>query len=173
MWCNCPELANPARLRLRLKAAEYAMKSGLYLYLALGLWAIAGCGRPYEGPHLLPVAGSVTLDGKPLSNAAIQFVAAGETKGLGGAALTDGAGKFKVTTPDGAHVGLAAGDYSVVISKLVNPDGSDFIATPDLAPMDANAKELLPSVYSDPAASTLTARVRADSPPLEFKLDSQ
>jgi hypothetical protein len=149
------------------------MKLGVYLHLGLVVSAIAGCERPYEGPQLLPVVGTVTIDGKPLSNAALQFVATGDTKGLGGAALTDGEGKFKVTTPDGAHTGLAAGDYSVVISKLVNPDGTDFIATPDLAPMDANAKELLPSLYSDPAESTLAARVRADSPPLEFRLNSQ
>src|SRR4051812_31429458 len=51
--------------------------------------------------ELAPVAGMVTLNEKPLSDAIIEFIPAGDTPGQGGAATTDVDGHFKVTSPFG------------------------------------------------------------------------
>jgi hypothetical protein len=100
----------------------------------------------------------------------------GETRGS--TALygkTDANGKFAVTSPDGKHPGAAVGSYKVVISKLVKPDGSDFIPDPNTGPDDTGGyRPLLPGKYSDESQTVLTADVPAGgTKSLEFKLTSR
>jgi len=132
-----------------------------------------GCGGTSSGPGLVPAEGVVLLDDKPLGNASVRLVPTGETRGdRASIAMTDAAGKFAVGSADGKHKGTAIGSYQVVISKLVKPDGSDFIPDPNVGPDETGGyKELLPATYSDPAQSTLTAEVPAGGTKgLEFKL---
>jgi len=141
------------------------------------LWAglllgIAGCSSGPPGPPLAPVTGTVTLDDKPLSGAMILLVPTGETRGQGGTARTDAAGKFTVTTPDGKYKGTVAGTYQVVINKYVNADGTDFVPNAEVSPMDAGFVEVLPPNYSDQSQTELKATVPEGGGTLEFKLTS-
>jgi hypothetical protein len=145
------------------------------LVLASYLVGLSGCSSLPAGPPLVPAEGVVTLDGKPLAGAQVMLEPRGETRGQAVFAKTDGAGKFAVASPDGKQRGAAVGNYRVIISKLVKPDGSDFIPDPNSGPDDTGGfRQLLPSVYSDPVQTTLTADVPdGGTKSLEFKLNSR
>ncbi|SIO32325.1 hypothetical protein SAMN05444166_3781 [Singulisphaera sp. GP187] len=134
---------------------------------ALALWClgvgvgVVGCGEKQTSVvALAPVAGKVTLDEKPLAEAVVEFIPTGDTQGQGGAATTNDEGQFKVTTPFGEE-GLTAGDYKVIVSKLVLPPDLHFDVPPDknLPPADNPYQESLPPKYSDRLNSTLTIKV--------------
>ena len=75
--------------------------------------AIAGCG---DGPRLVPVAGSVTLDGKPLEGATLSFMPeSGTGVSTPGTDVTGPDGNFTMTY--NGRSGLAPGKYKVLISK--------------------------------------------------------
>jgi len=137
----------------------------------LPLLVALGCGGGASGPPLVPVEGTVTFDGQPLANANVQLIPQGQNQGQTGFAKTDAAGKFEIGTADGKTKGAAAGDYKIVISKHIKPDGSDYVAKPDEDPMLANYKELLPAVYSNPEQTNLTTNIPAEGKKdLSFRL---
>ncbi len=149
------------------------MRTASYLW-PVALLAACGCGSTESGPPLAPVAGYVTLDGKPLGAADVMFIPQGETMGQAGITRTDSAGHFELLTPDRKRKGVAAGSYRVVINKLVNPDGTDFIPKADSGEMDAAFKEVLPAIYSDMENSQLSAEIPPEgNQSLEFKLKSK
>jgi hypothetical protein len=136
--------------------------------LVLVLGVAIGCGSGDSGPA---VEGVITLDGQPLANANIQLIPQGSNMGQTGFGRTDASGKFEISSADGKQQGTAPGDYKVVISKLVNPDGTDFVARADEDPGLANYKELLPPLYSNPEQTKLTAKIPAEGKKdLNFKL---
>lgn len=146
------------------------MNRSLTILMLLGAAAgFAGCGGSSGNAlTLVPVQGIVTHQGKPLGNAGVIFLPVAPTPGRGGTAKTDAAGKYQLAQSDGAK-GVPAGKYRVVISKLVNPDGTDFTGAAG-APMDTNARELLPKAASDPQATELTAEVSASGGTIDFPL---
>jgi hypothetical protein len=74
---------------------------------------VAGCG---DGPRLVPVAGSVTLDGKPLEGATLSFMpVAGNVISTPGSDVTGPDGNFTMTY--NGRAGLAPGKYRVLVSK--------------------------------------------------------
>jgi hypothetical protein len=105
--------------------------------------AAAGCSRPSS------LSGTVTLDGKPLPEAAVIFFPQGSgAETVVGA--TDQAGRFVITPAAGRSI--AYGPYKVVVSKrepLTQAQLNAFI-TP---------KELLPAKYSDLSKTVLTVNV--------------
>jgi hypothetical protein len=134
-----------------------------------------GCGpKPAE---TIPVSGLVTLDGQPLSGANVIFVPQGETKGNGGLGTTNADGRFEARLNDNrsdkGQLGLFAGSYKVLVSKMVNPDGTPFVASEDVAPIDSNAKELLPEKFSHYEQTMLSADITPDMKPLTFDLRSK
>ncbi len=142
-----------------------------YLSLVLmTLIVVSGCGRDARLPNLVPVEGRVTLDGQPLANATITFIPSGNTVGRGAGAMTDDSGTYRLKEQDGSQ-GTAVGSYRVVISKLVNSDGSDFVGD-RLGPMDTNARELLPARYSDFGRTESTAEVVDGGGTIDLKLSS-
>ena len=99
----------------------------------------AGCGG---GSHA-PVSGKVTLDNKPLANAAITFqpVASqgSEAAGLSSSAITDANGQFTLKCADG-KAGAVVGKHRVSITTLaVGADDSD---------AGGKARELVPRRYN-------------------------
>src|SRR5437879_4035780 len=118
--------------------------------LCLGL---AGCPSADQ----VPVTGTVTLDGAPLTHPVVTFRPPDpQTPGLGGSAETDKDGKYAIVGARGEK-GLPAGEYTVVISRRLRPDGSP--ADPNVPPIESDAHETLPEKYSDLKATTLRATV--------------
>ena len=152
-----------------------SVAAGLVAILVAGCTVICavivGCKAALAGPA---VEGGVTLDGKPLANASVQFIPQGENRGQTGFGKTDAAGKFTIGPAGGKQRGAAPGEYKVVISKHVKPDGTDYVPKPDEDPMLGNHKELLPAAYSDAEKSILTANVPdTGTKSLEFKLNTK
>lgn len=78
--------------------------------------ALSGCGS--EGPSLVPVSGTVTINGRPLDGAQIEFLPEdqGPAGGRPGGAKTAADGRYTATT-DGRW-GLVPGKYRAVVSKV-------------------------------------------------------
>jgi hypothetical protein len=132
------------------------------LGLCVGL---AGCGGS-TGPT---VTGTVTLDNVPLAGAVVTFRPAGKnTEGLGGTGVTGPDGKYTLTASRGGGRSIVPGDYTVVVSLRLRPDGS--APPPDVPPMESDAKETLPARYSEFQHSILRATVADDKHLHDFPL---
>ena len=140
-------------------------------WVVLLLLTTNGC-RDANVPDLVPVGGTVRLDGEPLSGALVEFHPRGDIPGNGGGGRTNGDGKYQLQTGQGHH-GIPMGEYQVVIIKLVMPDGSDFPVDSDVPPIESSAKQVLPARYSDGDLTELRANVVAETETLDFSLESE
>ncbi len=132
---------------------------------AVVLITLSGCGSTTG----LPVTGTVTLDDQPLPNALIFFYPEGRTAGLGGSGRTGPDGKYELIPAQGRK-GIAPGDYKVVISRPLRRDGSP--ADPNVPPIESDARETLPAIYSDRELSKLSAKVSKEKAVHDFTLRS-
>ncbi len=129
----------------------------------LALVAMAGCGGSDPNlPPRVPVEGTVTMAGQPLSHALVTFYPVGQTRGRGGSGHTDEDGHYEAESAGHLGKGLPAGEYRVFVSKLVMPDGSPYVAEEGVSPMDSDARELVPPRYTDMDRSPLRATVPPD-----------
>jgi hypothetical protein len=107
-----------------------------------------GCGgRDYD---VAPVEGTVTLDGKPLVNAAVNFqpIAGGEgshSPGPGSYGRTDDKGRYALRTVEPDEAGAVVGRHKVYITTAhTSADAADDSAA-------AMPKETLPKRWSSGA----------------------
>ncbi|QDT53159.1 hypothetical protein Pan44_11740 [Caulifigura coniformis] len=112
---------------------------------------LVGCGRPEV--ELASVTGTVTLDGKPLSNAFVQFVPSRGGRAAGGA--TDETGRYEL-------------DYSAEDKGALVGTAKVLISTGD---PEAGRKETVPPRYN--RKTDLTAEVGQGANVLNFDLRSQ
>jgi hypothetical protein len=140
------------------------------LLAALSL-PLTGCGGTATNPNLVPVTGTITLDGKPLAGASVTFVGIGATPGEGATGLTDEAGKYELAHFR-AGAGAMPGEYKVVIMKRVMSDGSP-IPVGTLSIAELATRELLPWRFSDYHQTQLKANVAKDGPPIDFQVTSR
>ena len=96
---------------------------------------VSGCGG---GPAA--VSGVVSLDGKPVEGATVNFTpAAGDGGGLGGSyGKTDAQGRYTLQTVAGDKRGAAVGKHKVTIS----------LSKPDPSNPEGAAKDLIPAKYN-------------------------
>ncbi len=77
--------------------------------------ALAGCG---SGLELAPVSGTVTVDGKPAPDVAVNFtpIPGQAAKGPGSSAVTDAQGRFALrTVGDKRYAGAVVGKHRVTL----------------------------------------------------------
>lgn len=158
-----------------------------FLLIVLISICISGCGGGSETPkffsELVPAKGKITLDDAPLGAATVSFIPQeGETNTRMASAITDNSGVFELITPI-ANVspdeskGIAPGQYKVVISKVLMPDGS--VVPPETTEADAmaeGAKESLPAKFSGFENTKLTVEVKQSTDPnltYDFNLKSK
>jgi|SRR5947209_409262 len=135
---------------------------------AFALLLLGGCHS--ADPSLVPVSGTVALDGQPLANATVTFIPKDGTPGFGGVGRTDAAGKYKLLGSRDDAPGVPPGEYRVVIGKRLMPDGSEVPADDKTPPMNSPARESLPGEYSSMSASSLGASVQPGVGPIDFAL---
>jgi len=142
---------------------------------------IVGCGS--DAPSTVPVTGTVTLDGKAVEGATVNFLS--DESNIAASGKTDAQGKFSIRTFIGSNVvdGAVVGTHKVSVAKTES-------AAQDAAPSDPEAmkkmmaemttnpaitsavkeKALIPEKYNNPTMSNLTATV-TDAGPNEVVLE--
>jgi len=91
----------------------------LRLIPLVAILALVGCD---SGPKLVPVTGTVTMNGKPLEGAMVSFLPdQANPIATTGSDTTGPAGNYKIMTR--GRAGLAPGKYKVGISKVETPKG--------------------------------------------------
>jgi hypothetical protein len=109
---------------------------------------VAGC----EGTDgRVPVQGTLTLDGAPAAGVSVAFHPSPETKGNGGRAQTDAAGRFTATTHQ-LRPGLYPGEYAITLTTVQPSSGQ---------PAD-DSQERMPAPYA-----------QAESTPLKISIDGR
>ena len=124
-------------------------------------WQIIGCDRP---SNIVPVTGTVLLDGKPLEGAAVLFHPEADERPAVG--ITDNLGNFHLTTRtqgDGGRVGI----NRVSITKERN-DPSKHAAEEG----SQNFTLETPPQYASPDLSGLEIHVSLGMDPIIFELTS-
>lgn len=131
--------------------------------LALALVAGAGCGgSSTEHPETVPVKGTVSYQGKPLTSGTISFVSdTGQT--ASGSIGSDGS--YTLST-------FAEGDGAVLghhkVSVVADDQPGDIM--PGSSPGYKPTKAVVPKKYNDPGSSTLEATVAKGQEPIAFDL---
>ena len=95
--------------------------------LALGFGLICfvvGCSSPPPVETLVPVAGKLMVNGKPMDGVTLTFIPEISKNNRGGSAITGTDGSFTVTDLTQNLPGMAAGRYIVAYSRMRLADGS-------------------------------------------------
>jgi len=144
------------------------------------LTCVNGCSSGVPAPPKLaasvPVSGTVTLDGKPLSDANVTFVPETQAGFKGAIGRTDASGKYELNTDIGAgksSKGAIPGRYRVTVSRLVKPDGSALPPDFKEPPMNVGAMESIPLKYTSGTDSQLTYEVPAAGGTYDIQLTSK
>ena len=131
------------------------------------LVALVGCSRAptRDGPELVKVTGTITLDGEPVEGAHIRF--SPEAGGSAAYAVSDRRGRYELRTFDPGD-GAIPGKYGISATKEVTEPGMEFDSQ---AAMEAYVKEhgerpsrgkavnALPDKYATMDTSELTADI--------------
>jgi hypothetical protein len=120
---------------------------------------VIGCGAP--AGSLVPVKGTLLVDGKPLDGVTVMLFPDAAVKNCrGGTGKTTATGTFEVTDIDQNLPGLPAGKYTVAYSRLRMPDGA---AAPEPGTKSANpglvSVETFPSHLLSPDVKLPTNQV--------------
>lgn len=128
---------------------------------------VMGCGKPpADAPvtTLLPVTGTINVNGKPASGAHVTFHPVDGVSAVTPSGVVDETGQFRLTTYAPAD-GAPAGSYRITVSwaELIR-GGSD----PEYG------REKLPVKFQNPDLSGLVCEVKPDSTePLSFSLKTR
>lgn len=158
------------------------MKQPLSRLVATIIATVAFLATGCDGAgSVVPVTGTVTLDGKPLADAEVVFHP-DPAKGAGGdsaSGFTDAQGRFTLRTGRTGKDGAAPGFYRVVVTDtagvgdLTNPGGVPGEGAGGPAKGSDPKRPRLPATYSDQTRTPLTdVEVRAGDSPLTFDLKS-
>ena len=143
-----------------------------FLLLPLLVFVLAsGCDKG-RGLPVHYVEGIVTLDGEPLEEANITFVPKSESNDIEAAAgRTDAKGKYTLTSMNGdPGKGALAGEYVVLVSKLINLSPPGFNPSDPIPPP---TKRVTPIVYNDRTKSPFNASVVKGKNKFDFELKSK
>ena len=129
-----------------------------------------GCGP--RRPATVPVKGRVTLDGKPVADAAVMFEP--EAGGVPARGSTAADGSFTLTTFE-RDDGAIAGRHRVAVTKVVieglQADASGLEAAPLVGPI--KERSVVPPRYAVPAQSGLTAEVSGSAATIDLPLTTK
>jgi len=131
--------------------------------------AVTACG-PTPGPK---VTGSVNLDGKPLTQARVVFIAKEKGVGTTGQAVTDANGNFEVLPDPRDGRTLTPGNYAVLITKMVDKKGN-MPSEEDAGQLQAAGllRNAVPNRYGSEEETQLKAEIKSGEnklPPFELK----
>jgi hypothetical protein len=132
------------------------IRDGVLLACSLLSVAALGCGNS-DYPELVEVQGTVTLGGKPLAKATVEFRPLDETV-RGGVGTTDAQGRYELTYVRDLK-GAPLGNYKVIISTASDPETGN------------ETKERVPARYN--SRTELAAEVKEGKESYDFTLQSR
>jgi len=135
------------------------------LVLLMLVVLVAGCG-PARRPTVktAKVSGTIKMDGQPLADAQVNFLAAE----YAGVANTDATGHYELEAQPGAN------KVYVVKYEGVGPNFDETMIGSSDAPGASGPKQLVPKKYSEPASTELEFTVPdAGSTDANFELTSR
>lgn len=151
------------------------MSSAVGLLFLGGFLLHSSCSRS-DYQKTFPVAGLVTMNGKPVEGATVTLVPSG-SGGVSAAGTTDHEGKFSVKTYMAAThqpQGAIAGEYIITVSKqevIEIPKELSPEETMEFMSKAPKAKSLLPEKYRNPEKSGFRCTVPLTEPaPLSLNL---
>jgi hypothetical protein len=139
-------------MRNSVRTAPFAITTCL-AFLSVSL---AGCGDS-DGLAREAISGTVTLDGQPLADGAIQMLPINRTEGTAGGAIVKD-GKYTIER----EKGLLPGQYRVVISSSQAGAAAPSDGPPGPVPTSDAPKDPIPAKYN--IETTLTADVKSGTP---------
>jgi len=135
--------------------------------IPMTLMTLAGCSGGGHGTA--SVSGTVLYKDKPVDGATVSLLhKSADPKAKSATGKTNGSGQFTLTTyfgPDDQPAGAMPGDYTVIVTKIDEPQGA-FDPHKDPPP-----KHHLPLKYEAAQTSPLSATIKPGSNRLEFKLE--
>jgi hypothetical protein len=132
----------------------------------LVLALLAGCGGASD-PGTMVVNGVITLDGKPVDQAAVGFL--GREGARLATAQTDRSGKFTIRAATGKNIVTVAKDVPPPVSAPAGSEPQLMPTTTEYQQLVQNVKTGLPAKYADPKTSGLSVDV-AEGMPKEVEL---
>lgn len=157
------------------------MYTRIVTLLSLALLFALGCG---DGSKIVPVSGTITLDGEPLRGKSIEFIPSGDTRSTGAGGNTDENGHYELlAVKPGATTdvkGIAPGSYKVIVKEPIMPidfPESDVnsqeptVAVGIPTPKKGKRRSTIPALYSDINRTPLTATVPDNGGVIDFKLE--
>jgi len=170
------------RIASRSASPSLAIRFGMLLGL---LVTTIGCGP--SGPDLVPVRGTVTLDGQPLGQKNLYFSPEAGTPGLGAGGNTKSDGSFELLAVVGGALkdmkGAQVGKYRVVVSEPMFPIDTDLEvqgrgSEPEVAiglpqAPKRGEKAAIPPAYSKKETTPLVVEIKAGENDLVIELTSK
>ena len=150
------------------------MKRTLICLICFAFLLASGCGDGRKFPSQY-VEGIVTLDNEPLDRSRVSFIPLDQENGNQASAMTDRAGKFKLTSNSGEPgKGALVGDYKVTVSKIqvTNLDTPKRIPGTQIT-VTSESKQLLPAIYADKEKTPFAATVKKGKNSFTFDLQSK
>jgi hypothetical protein len=148
---------------------------GPSIWAAAVLCAMSGCGGP--GVKLVPVEGTVTLDGEPLRNKSLMFMeVSGQGTNGGGNTNDDGRYEALAQIPGAVkdHKGLPPGRYKVIVFEPLIPIESevqDEMYEPVFVPGEERSG--IPPAYQSQQTTPLEVEVPEEGGTLNLELTSK
>lgn len=147
------------------------------LFCSLAL-TLSGCGGGAASVNLVESKGKVLLDGEPLANAQISFI---PVDGPSATGKTTSDGTFRLTT--GGRLGAVPGECRVTVFAVAKGPSDTGAKLESMTPedmagmagttefqdtMDKSSEEVIPSRYTKPDTSKLTATVSDNAADNDF-----
>lgn len=170
------------RVATRSASPSRAIRFAVLLALA---GTTIGCGP--SGPDLVPVRGTVMLDGQPLGQKNLYFSPEEGTPGLGAGGNTKSDGSFELLAVVGGALkdmkGAQVGKYRVVVSEPMFPIETELEvqgqgSEPEVAiglpqAPKRGEKPTIPPAYSKKETTPLVVEVKAGENDLVIELNSK
>lgn len=138
----------------------------LFACAVVGVVLVSGCNSGAGLPATVSAEGTVTLDGAPVADATITFIA--DVGSYNASAVTDKEGKFAMKAFE-EKKGAVPGAYKVAINKTIVESRSG-----KQGESDVNLKQGLPMKYSNFLTSDLTIQLgNAGDKNIKYELTSK
>lgn len=153
------------------KHAGIVTRMGIHVFSLLLICQVfcVGCAGEF-GPELVPVTGTITLDGQPVQQAVIRFLPDNSkgTKGPIALGVVESSGRYSLTSPGGRD-GVIEGHHLVTIicEEQAEREVSEGVFE------TVGDKCHVPAHYASEKTSELTAEVTTDSNEVNFDLRSK